>query len=48
MIDKELNNNYQKQYEEVCRGYHAIHDFRAKLLALLPLASGFGGMTLLI
>jgi len=27
-------------YQEVCRSYHAIDDFRAKLLGFLPLASG--------
>lgn len=29
-------------YEEVCRSYHAIDDFRMKLLGLLPLASLIG------
>ena len=29
-------------YAEVCRSYHGIDEFRAKLLALLPLASGTG------
>ncbi len=29
-------------YQEICRSYHAIADFRAKLLGLLPLASGTG------
>lgn len=29
-------------YEEVCRSHAAITDFRAKLLALLPIASGAG------
>ena len=29
-------------YTEVCRSHDAITDFRAKLLALLPLASGAG------
>jgi hypothetical protein len=29
-------------YEEVCRSHEAITDFRAKLLALLPIASGTG------
>jgi hypothetical protein len=47
MIDPELNKNYQQQYEEVCKSYHAIHDFRAKLLAFLPLATGLGGVALL-
>src|SRR5215216_2596040 len=34
-------------YSEVCRSYHAIADFRAKLLALLPIASGAGGLLIL-
>jgi len=29
-------------YQEVCTSYHAIDDFRAKLLGLLPLVSGVG------
>ena len=48
MDEKELNENFRQQYEEVCRSYHAIHDFRAKLLALLPLASGVSGVVLLL
>lgn len=27
-------------YQEVCRSFHAVDDFRAKLLGFLPLASG--------
>jgi hypothetical protein len=34
-------------YAEVCNSYHAIDDFRSKLLALLPLASGTGIFLLL-
>ena len=34
-------------YTEVCRSYHAVDDFRAKLMALLPFASGTGGAFLL-
>jgi hypothetical protein len=34
-------------YTEVCRSYHAIADFRAKLLALLPIATGAGGLLIL-
>lgn len=34
-------------YTEVCRSYHAVDDFRAKLLALLPIVSGGGGIFLL-
>ena len=29
-------------YQEVCKSYHALEDFRAKLLGFLPLASGAG------
>ena len=29
-------------YQEVCTSYHAIDDFRAKLLGFLPLVSGAG------
>jgi hypothetical protein len=34
-------------YSEICKSYHAIDDFRAKLLALLPIASGAGGLLIL-
>jgi uncharacterized protein DUF4440 len=34
-------------YQEVCKSYHAIDDFRAKLLALLPFATGAGIFLLL-
>ena len=36
-----------KAYEQLCSSYRAIDDFRAKLLALLPLATG-GGIFLLV
>jgi hypothetical protein len=29
-------------YQEVCKSYHAVDDFRAKLLGFLPLVSGTG------
>lgn len=35
------------EYEEVCRSHAAIVDFRGKLLALLPIASGAGIFLLL-
>src|SRR5687768_16392561 len=35
-----------KVYEQLCSSYRAIDDFRSKLLALLPLATG-GGIFLL-
>lgn len=34
-------------YQEVCSSFHAIADFRAKLLGFLPLASGAGIFLLL-
>lgn len=34
-------------YQEVCKGYHAIDNFRARLLGFLPLASGAGVFLLL-
>jgi hypothetical protein len=34
-------------YQQLCNSYHAIRDFRAKLLGFLPLASG-GGIALLL
>jgi hypothetical protein len=39
--------NLRIVYSELCRSYHAIADFRAKLLALLPIASGAGGLLIL-
>jgi hypothetical protein len=46
-MDPADSETLRQQYVEVCKSYHAIHDFRAKLLALLPIASGAGGLTLL-
>ena len=34
-------------YQETCKSHATITDFRAKLLALLPLASGIGALVLL-
>ena len=34
-------------YERVCESYHAIDDFRMKLLGLLPVATGTGVFLLL-
>jgi hypothetical protein len=36
------------EYQEVCKNHAAITDFRAKLLALLPIASGAGVSLLVI
>ena len=37
----------QTEYKEVCQSHRAVTDFRAKLLALLPIASGTGIFLLL-
>jgi hypothetical protein len=34
--------NWRTEYREVCQNHRAVTDFRGKLLALLPLASGAG------
>jgi len=34
-------------YEQICKSHAAIAEFRAKLLALIPLASGAGVFTVL-
>ncbi len=41
------DENLRIVYQEVCRGYHAIDDFRTKLLGFLPLVSGAGIFLLL-
>src|SRR3954463_7981675 len=33
-------------YKEICTSYHAIDDFRMKLMSLLPLVTGAGAVTL--
>ena len=43
----DLQDRRLKAYEQLCSSYRAIDDFRAKLLALLPLATG-GGIFLLV
>ena len=43
----DLQDRRLKTYEQLCNSYRAIDDFRAKLLALLPLATG-GGIFLLV
>ena len=39
--------NLRLAYQELCKSYQAIADFRAKLLGFLPLASGAGFFALL-
>jgi hypothetical protein len=52
-MEDTMSDNDSKQakmlaaYGEVCRTYLAVDDFRAKLLALLPIVSGTGGVLLL-
>ena len=38
----EDKNNLMETYKLLCGSYHAIDDFRAKLLGFLPLATGAG------
>jgi hypothetical protein len=42
-----IQENLRIVYSEVCKSYHAITDFRTKLLALIPIASGAGGLMIL-
>jgi hypothetical protein len=41
------DDNLKAAYDEVCRSYERIDDFRAKLLGLLPLAAGAALFSLL-
>ena len=47
MADQEQVANARLAYQEVCKSYQAIVDFRAKLLGFLPLASGLGAYAVL-
>jgi hypothetical protein len=47
MVDQEQLANLRLAYQEVCKSYQAIVDFRAKLLGFLPLASGAGAYAVL-
>jgi hypothetical protein len=42
----DINDNRRTAYDQLCTSYHAIDDFRAKLLGFLPLVTG-GGLILL-
>jgi hypothetical protein len=46
-ISSEMKDALKVAYEEVCKAHDGITDFRAKLLALLPIASGTGVLLLL-
>ena len=39
---KPCDENLRAAYQQLCSSYHAIDDFRAKLLGFLPLATGTG------
>src|SRR4051812_35782869 len=41
-MNNRLRHSHKAVYEQLCASYLAIDDFRAKLLGLLPLASGTG------
>ena len=47
MSDPEQLANLRLAYQEVCKSYQAIVDFRAKLLGFLPLAAGAGAYAVL-
>src|SRR4051812_18525460 len=47
MADQDELANLRLAYQEVCKSYQAIVDFRAKLLGFLPLASGAGAFAVL-
>lgn len=42
VLDAQENSNLMSAYTLLCSSYHAIDDFRSKLLGFLPLASGAG------
>ncbi|MGH9843473.1 MAG: hypothetical protein ACREEM_32445 [Blastocatellia bacterium] len=41
------NTNLMEAYKLLCNSYHAVDDFRAKLLGFLPFATGTGIFLLL-
>jgi hypothetical protein len=47
MADQDELANLRLAYQEVCKSYQAIVDFRVKLLGFLPLASGAGAYAVL-
>ena len=46
MPNTDTDDNLRTAYEQVCTSFHAIDDFRSKLLGFLPLVTG-GGLILL-
>jgi hypothetical protein len=47
VADQEQLNSLRLAYQEVCKSYQSIIDFRVKLLGFLPLASGAGAYAVL-
>ena len=47
MADADQLANARLAYQELCKSYQSIVDFRAKLLGFLPLASGAGAYAVL-
>jgi hypothetical protein len=46
-MSSNAENHQEAAYERVCESYHAVDDFRMKLLGLLPIATGAGVFLLL-
>jgi hypothetical protein len=42
MTQSEISENRKTEYQQVCESHRTITDFRAKFLALLPIASDTG------
>lgn len=47
-LEKQKHDDVKALYDQLCVSYHAIDDFRTKLLGFLPLATAAGVATLLI
>jgi hypothetical protein len=46
-LPEQRRQNLSNSYDKICASYHAIDDFRMKLLGVLPIASGAGVFLLL-
>jgi hypothetical protein len=46
-MSSERDTSQLELYQRVCESYHAVDDFRMKLLGLLPVATGAGVFLLL-
>jgi hypothetical protein len=47
-VEKQQCENVKVLYDQLCASYHAIDDFRTKLLGFLPLATAAGAATLFL